>query len=388
MASRAFTNKLINACFKSGLSTSTLGTSVARRASSLTLALSKLGPLDRHDLFQNFLEAGFFLVHLRRTREIEKAFHDGIQAVNFAIQHADGLQRQSIAVGQALLQIFQPDAHGVQRIFHFVGHARGDSPELRKALGDLQLRADAFARFEVLECDERAHARSPSLITWTLTPTRRGGRIEAGEHHFGGSDRLEFAVLQQDRFAHIDDRAEKYLPRGAPEADPPACERNRSTAGLTITARPSTEKSSRPSSRPPRTWSRFSRKVLKISRTPRSCIPIWLILVLTWPNSSPRSSGFWSNSPLEMRSSCAEMRSSGASDMLLTNAASNTEISTEASASNAAERKRRRDFAAQQAGLHRDANIAERDLMARRTQLEGIGNFVGLRRAVHQTVSC
>ena len=153
-----------------------------------------------------------------------------------------------------------------------------------------------------------------------------------------------------------------------------------------MTARPSTENNSKPSSSPPRTWSMFSRKLLKISRTPRSCIPIWLIFVLTWPNSSPRSSGFWSNSPLEMRSSCAVMRLNGAREMLLTSAASKTEIPTEASASSAAERSAGVIFARNRPGLHRDANDSKRNLVARRAQLEWVSHFVSARRSVDQAV--
>ena len=68
--------------------------------------------------------------------------------------------------------------------------------------------------------------------------------------------------------------------------------RNFSTEGLTSTARPSALKSISPSSRPLITWSRFSRSVLKISRTSRNCFPMPMIFVLTAPNSSPRHDRF------------------------------------------------------------------------------------------------
>src|ERR1700679_2382565 len=57
-----------------------------------------------------------------------------------------------------------------------------------------------------------------------------------------------------------------------------------------------------------------------------------MILVLTAPNSSPRSTGSRSNSPAEMRSSCAEMRSIGAREARLTIKASRVESRTEAGA--------------------------------------------------------
>src|SRR6266849_6580594 len=73
-------------------------------------------------------------------------------------------------------------------------------------------------------------------------------------------------------------RRPKKCPAGAP--------RNFSAAGLTITARASRVNSSRPSSSPAITESMFSRNVLKISCTPRSCCPTLVILRLTWPSSS------------------------------------------------------------------------------------------------------
>ena len=63
--------------------------------------------------------------------------------------------------------------------------------------------------------------------------------------------------------------------------------RNFSAAGLTITARASFVKRTRPSSIPAITEFMFSRMVLKISCTPRSCWPTCVIFLLTWPNSSP-----------------------------------------------------------------------------------------------------
>ena len=78
-----------------------------------------------------------------------KRFTTRIQPVDFAVQHANGLARQAVAVRETVFQILQPEAHGVQRIFHFVRHARGDAPERRQALGNLQLPADALERFQV-----------------------------------------------------------------------------------------------------------------------------------------------------------------------------------------------------------------------------------------------
>ncbi len=228
----------------------------------------------------------------------------------------------------------------------------------------------------------------PSVITCTLTPMRRGGRSGIGR-----ADTSTSAAATGSNSSPTRPSAERKGCRGGKNlagrcgqaTGRRATPRKFSTAGLTITARPSRVNRSRPSSSPPRIWSRFSRSVLKISRTPRNCCPIWLILVLTWPNSSPRSSGFWSNSPREMRSNCAEMRSSGASE----HAADHRRQKHggqhgDERQNNPAERKAGVISMASRPVCSRDANFAEGHLLARSAQLERIGNLVGLRRAIDE----
>ena len=89
--------------------------------------------------------------------------------------------------------------------------------------------------------------------------------------------------------------------------------RNFSAAGLTMMARASRVNRSKPSSMPAMTEFIFSRRVLKISCTPRNCWPTCVILRLTCrvhpcPRQNPVTSGAGvSNCPAEMRSNCAEM---------------------------------------------------------------------------------
>ena len=125
-------------------------------------------------------------------------------------------------------------------------------------------------------------------------------------------------------------RFPKKCPDGAP--------RNFSAAGLTITARASRVNRSRPSSRPAITEFRFSRMVLKISCTPRSCCPTCEIFLLTRPSSSapPANPLAWatgaSNCPAEIRSNCVLISWSGASVAPLTTIASPVETSRATSA--------------------------------------------------------
>src|ERR1700733_5374809 len=84
-----------------------------------------------------------------------------------------------------------------------MGHSRGDSPEIGEPFGDLQLRADALARLEVLEFYECSHARvalADRLDTYAHTPRRA---VNAGQHRFGGIDSDKLAILHHHRFAHI-----------------------------------------------------------------------------------------------------------------------------------------------------------------------------------------
>ena len=126
--------------------------------------------------------------------------------------------------------------------------------------------------------------------------------------------------------------AEKFPSRAFPESAPRERPRNFSAAGLTITARESRVNNSKPSSSPAITEFMFSRMVLKISCTPRSCCPTCVIFRLTTPSSSPlpanplTSGEGASYSPAEMRSNCAEMSRNGASVAPLTTAASKVEI--------------------------------------------------------------
>ena len=83
-----------------------------------------------------------------------------------------------------------------------------------------------------------------------------------------------------------------------------------------------------------------------------------------------------------MRSSWAEMRSRGASEALLTTAASSTETSTEARASKPAERNAGVISLRSRPGLRGDADIAKGHLSSGRAEVEGVGNVIGLRRPV------
>ncbi len=150
-------------------------------------------------------------------------------------------------------------------------------------------------------------------------------------------------------------------PRNSPEEAP----RNFSAAGLTITARASRVKRSKPSSSPAITEFMFSRRVLKISCTPRSCWPTWVIFLLTWPSSSllppktPRSAMGASYCPAEILSSCAEMSRKGANVAPLTTAASSAEV-TRASSTMVPEVFRLGAISLQQqTGGQNDTNFAE-----------------------------
>ena len=61
---------------------------------------------DAGDFVEQFFEAGLFEPQLLRPHEIEKALHHRIQAVDFAIEHGNGLARHAIAGGQNSLSDF------------------------------------------------------------------------------------------------------------------------------------------------------------------------------------------------------------------------------------------------------------------------------------------
>ena len=56
--------------------------------------------------------------------------------------------------GNIALQHFEPHAHGIQRIFHFVRDAGGDAPERGQPLGNLNLRAQPLVGFEVAQREQ------------------------------------------------------------------------------------------------------------------------------------------------------------------------------------------------------------------------------------------
>ena len=64
----------------------------------------------------------FLQLELDGLGEIEESLDGPVETVNFAIQHLEGLLR--LRTGRHVgLENFQPQAHGVERVFHFVRDA-------------------------------------------------------------------------------------------------------------------------------------------------------------------------------------------------------------------------------------------------------------------------
>src|SRR5882724_7572312 len=273
--------------------------------------------------------------YIHGPAEIEKTLDHGVQAVDFLVQNLDRLQSVAVLiVRERLFEILEPQAHGVQRIFYFVRDASGDAAKRGEALADLQLRVDAFERIEIAQSDQRAHAFAVFL---------NGLHADADAFEpFGGlqfgfrGDFAELIAIEVQRLAQWVAGRENLGDAAAEKLSGFAAEKflRRGTDHHGAASR---VKSSRPSSSPAMTEFMFSRRVLKISWTPRSCWPTWVILRLTWPISSlstakparPFICGAGaSNCPAEMRSSCAEILRKGASAAPLTIAARRVEMTS------------------------------------------------------------
>ena len=109
------------------------------------------------DFLEKTRQLGFLQVHFHGLREIEKSFYGAVEPVDFVIEHLDGLLGLGID-GHVSFQNFQPEPHRIQRIFHLMSHACGNPSQRGEAFGNLQLVADAFERFHVMQRHERSHA--------------------------------------------------------------------------------------------------------------------------------------------------------------------------------------------------------------------------------------
>ena len=157
--SHAFSRRFSTAWWISWRSTKTGGNSEGRSTRSSTPALAIEGRAASSTSSSKIAQIGFFQLDFHGPREIQESFHGAVQAVDFAVEHFHGLLRLGLDrhIG---FQHFQPEAHGIQRVFHFVRDAGGNAAERREPFGNLQLVADAFERLHVAQGDERAHARA------------------------------------------------------------------------------------------------------------------------------------------------------------------------------------------------------------------------------------
>src|SRR6266566_78090 len=130
---------------------------------NLDVGLFQLRLGNFENLFQELGKLRSFQANVHRARKIEEAFDYLIEAVNFLVQNLHGLPRGAVAIvkpveGQGFFEVLKPQAHGVERIFHFVRYTGGDAAKRSETLADTKLRADAFERIEIAEGHERAHA--------------------------------------------------------------------------------------------------------------------------------------------------------------------------------------------------------------------------------------
>jgi len=193
----------------------------------------KLGELDIGSLegrlgdFEDFLEeageVSGFEANVHGTGEIEKTFDDGVEAIDFLVENLNGLLGGGIALaGEGFLQVFKPEAHGVERIFDFVSDAGGDAAESGEALADLQLGVDAFERIEVAQSDERAHLLAVFLNG--LNAGANAARTFAGVQFSFDGDFAELIAFNVQRFVqrmagrkNLGDAAPEEMPSGLTE---------------------------------------------------------------------------------------------------------------------------------------------------------------------------
>src|SRR5271170_1513414 len=153
--------------------------------------------------FEHFVEqdaqVGFFQLDFQRLGEIQESLYGAVQAVNFAVEHFHGLLRFGLD-GHIGFQDFQPEAHGIQGIFYFVGDAGGDAAERSEAFRDLELVADAFEGFDVAQSDERAHGDAV-FADYLGAEADALRAVQAGESDFGVFDVGDFVTLDAEGFA-------------------------------------------------------------------------------------------------------------------------------------------------------------------------------------------
>ncbi len=155
-----------------------------------------------------------FEPQFRSAHEVQESLHDGIQPVDFAVEHGDSLTRQFLARRKALLQILQPKPHRIQRIFYFVCYPGSNPAERRQALGNLQLSADALDRLEIAQSDQRAHARASfgDHLYVHADPPRGQIGLRAGQLDLGRRHRRELIVtLQAEGRPHMVARRKDFV---------------------------------------------------------------------------------------------------------------------------------------------------------------------------------
>ena len=148
---------------------------------------------------QQDAQVGFFQLDFERLREIQESLHGAVEAVNFAVEHFHGLLRLGLD-GHIGFQHFQPEAHGVQGIFHFVRDSGRDAAESGEAFGNLQLVADALQRFHVAQSDERSHGEAV-LADYLRAEADALRAVQTLERDFGIFDVADFVTVNAEGFA-------------------------------------------------------------------------------------------------------------------------------------------------------------------------------------------
>src|SRR6266850_5871535 len=125
----------------------------------LNIGLLQLRLRNLQHFFQQDGKLRCFQTDVHRPRKIEETFDNRVEPVNIFVQDLYRLLRCAVGLGgKRFLQVFQPQAHRVQWILHFVRDARGDPATRGQAFAHLELRVDALQGIEVAPGDQRAHA--------------------------------------------------------------------------------------------------------------------------------------------------------------------------------------------------------------------------------------
>ena len=127
-----------------------------QRAVQRHIAGGELFGGQRQDVADHRAQILFAQLQFHRAREIHQGLHDAVQAMNLRVDHLKVAGCRRVVVAQLVLQQFQVDHDGVDRVLHLVAHAGGESSDGGHAPRKLQLGLDFFNRLQVVQRDQSA----------------------------------------------------------------------------------------------------------------------------------------------------------------------------------------------------------------------------------------